>query len=112
MALRLIRRAARHTTREIAGRFGISESSVSNIGRRYCRGRNHVRRHDELVALAIGWFAGRQLTEAGRDALTRVGIRTRRHGLAAFDRVDSELADGIRDGLIAELRRRWPEMSS
>lgn len=94
--------------RSIADRHGVCTSTVSNIARRVYRQRVHVRHHDELVALIDRWFAGEALPEADVDAITRAGVRTRRHGLAALAGLDPALGPAVVRRIIARLRRRTP----
>lgn len=91
--------------RQIAETHGVSYSNVSNVGRRRYRQRMHVRAHNELIEIIMRWFTGHPVTETEIDAISRVGVRTRNGGLAAFDHIDpalwphlaASLVDAIKD---------------
>lgn len=78
----------------------MSYSNVSNIGRRRYRQRLHTRTHDELIEIIMRWFTGHPVTETELDAITRVGVRTRNTGLAAFDHLDPALWPHLAANLI------------
>lgn len=93
----------------IAERFGVSKGTVSNVGRRRCAQRVHMRRHDDLVALVVRWFFDDDLNETELDAIHRVGVVTRRSGFGAIAQLAPELRAAVIEQLSSGLRQRWPQ---
>ena len=91
-------------TEEIASRHGVGHSTVSNVAARHGMLRNPHHSRDDLVELVVRWFVGGATTREERDAIARIGCRTRQPGLRSLELLDPAIADDVLRRL-AELLR-------
>ena len=94
---------AGHQVDDIAHRHGISASTVCCFAESAGLTRTPRRTHDELVDLIVRWFTGEHLSDEQRDAITRVGCRTRQPGLRSLERLDDAIVADVRSRLAAVL---------
>ena len=91
-------------TEEIASRHGVGHSTVSNVAARHGMLRNPHHSRDDLVELVVRWFVGGATSREERDAIARIGCRTRQPGLRSLEVLDPAIADDVLSRL-AELLR-------
>jgi hypothetical protein len=94
-------------TDEIARRHGVSHATASNIAARHGVLRNPHHSRDELVERIVGWFRRSRDDREARDAITRVGCRTRQPGLRSLEHLDSRVVDDVVRRLIEVLPKRY-----
>jgi hypothetical protein len=76
---------------------------VSNIAARHGVLRNPYHTRDELVELVVRWFAGGDTTVEKRQAIRRIGCRTKQPGLRSLEHLDPAVATDVRQRLAATL---------
>jgi hypothetical protein len=79
---------------------------VSNIAAHHGVLRNPHRSRDELVELVVRWFVDGDVDREERQAITRIGCRTRQPGLRSLEQLDPAIADDVIHRLVEVLADR------